>query len=961
MNCLGGFTICVLLVNLLTPSGGDRKFEAFTAGEPVPVGTVDGRGPLSLGLSNHPVGAATVYGGSRPDLFVTAGTHSSRPGLYLMRFVQTDGGDVPVFENPQPVAHPGSGAVPPAGHIFQTPDGTIHGFWLSGKKVLRTRFDPGAMAFVNAAPDLSISALPSNPGRIAVMVHDDGSAELLFTLTHGGPLRPESPSWRSADYFPCDGRGVWRGGWPQSVLWGARISSLSASSASDVRQISLTDREALISKTGITPLRLEAGGPQGVLTGTRFGVLPYYPNTAHSGLSLAAQQPVVDSSGLSQRHPGISPSPSAYPSLSRPGTTDFIAGGECALYYYRFTGQYAADGRPVFDEPREVLQNNAKLYPGSLPVLSVIDWNGNGLNDLISGNSEGRILFFENIGTPGNPAFKPAVQLHAAGEPIHIQQGYGGIQGPGEARWGYSCPTAVDWNGDGRPDIVTSSATQRHKVYMNTGASGQPRLDRARSLFFQGLDLHGTWRVQPAAAQAGSRMAYVALDDDDEFHLYWRLDDHNVTDGGKLRLTSGETISANFLHAGGTGRSKIVLTDWDRDGKMDLLVGTPRHGSVPDPVKGLPQSLGLPGAAVLFLKNAGSNEAPVFEFPKLMRFRGSPIFHHQHACSPVPWDNGDPSGPDLLVGDQEGLIYYYPRSELSWDPADSVPDNGGLHGYWPLDESAGTQITDATGTFGTGTFNAGVEPGSAAVAGTGIRIAAGGLIELSSTQTELNRDLTISAFVRADSFIPGINAASRCGILWGYNNRWGLAVQNEGRILFLFYDTDRSAYDAVLTPDSVRIATGRFYHIAAVRSSWMVTLYIDGVPVYQGAISGAAVANAKPQLGQANSADRAWNGVLDEIGLWAQPLSGREIAAIAGLGRLAGVPLNSPEIQAVLALEEPGQTAQTGGVLWEYTSGFPEHPDGKPLTAGMNYTGTDGRKYIILSGEGEALSGAVSR
>ena len=48
------------------------------------------------------------------------------------------------------------------------------------------------------------------------------------------------------------------------------------------------------------------------------------------------------------------------------------------------------------------------------------------------------------------------------------------------------------------------------------------------------------------------------------------------------------------------------------------FLGTPRHGSVPNPETGLPQSLGLPGSAVLCLKNVGSNTAPVFKFPVLI-------------------------------------------------------------------------------------------------------------------------------------------------------------------------------------------------------------------------------------------------------------------------------------------------------------------------------------------------------
>jgi hypothetical protein len=241
------------------------------------------------------------------------------------------------------------------------------------------------------------------------------------------------------------------------------------------------------------------------------------------------------------------------------------------------------------------------------------------------------VTFFANTGNNDTPQFDPGVPLWAGDEMIHVQPGYRlDIQGPGEARWGYTCPTVVDWNSDSLPDIVMSDSTARHHVYLNVGTKTEPKLAPAHPLYFDGLDMFGTWRVQPAAAKLNGRMAYVALDEDDQFHLYWQVDAFNLTEGGKLRLDTGEPIYANFLHAGGTGRLKLSLVDWDRDGATDVLVGTPRHGSVPHPETGLPQSLGLPGSAVLLLRNTGTDAEPKFAFPKLMAFKGQPIFLGQH-------------------------------------------------------------------------------------------------------------------------------------------------------------------------------------------------------------------------------------------------------------------------------------------------------------------------------------------
>ena len=241
------------------------------------------------------------------------------------------------------------------------------------------------------------------------------------------------------------------------------------------------------------------------------------------------------------------------------------------------------------------------------------------------------------------------------------------MQGPDEASWGYVAPVVADWNGDGLPDILMGDATGRHTVFMNRGTTSAPRLAAGQALDCDGLEVHGTWRSRPAVARLGRRMAYVALDDDDDFRLYWRIDDFNVADGGKLRLTDGSAIQANFLPAGATGRARITPSTGDGDGATDLLVGTPRHGSVPNPKTGLPQSKGLPGAAVLWLRNRGTEDAPVFAFPQLLYVKGRPVYFGQHECS-VAVANLGGGERNLIVGDEEGRLWFFRRSDITWGP-----------------------------------------------------------------------------------------------------------------------------------------------------------------------------------------------------------------------------------------------------------------------------------------------------
>ncbi|MFV1969272.1 MAG: FG-GAP repeat domain-containing protein [Pirellulaceae bacterium] len=282
---------------------------------------------------------------------------------------------------------------------------------------------------------------------------------------------------------------------------------------------------------------------------------------------------MVDTSNVAIRHPAIHPDPIAYPD-PKTGFSNIIAGGESALYFYRFMGHFTSDGKPVYETPVPVLETDADLYAGTLPVPNVVDWDGDGDLDIVSGNSEGFILFFENIGSNGWPRYRPGERIKGGGHVIHVQPGYRlDIQGPGEARWGYVCPTVADWNGDGLLDIVMSDSTARHTVFIREGRAKHQVLGAGRPLYLDGLELQGTWRVKPGVREFGGRRAYVCLDGDDDFHLYWQEDAYHVTDGGKLTLDDSSVIRANFLHAGGTGRLKICVADWDRDGEPDLIVG----------------------------------------------------------------------------------------------------------------------------------------------------------------------------------------------------------------------------------------------------------------------------------------------------------------------------------------------------------------------------------------------------
>ena len=65
----------------------------------------------------------------------------------------------------------------------------------------------------------------------------------------------------------------------------------------------------------------------------------------------------------------------------------------------------------------------------------------------------------------------PSPSLEAGGETIHIQAGpNGSIQGPCEAKWGYTVLNVADWDHDGLLDLIVNNIWGKIVWFKNTGS-----------------------------------------------------------------------------------------------------------------------------------------------------------------------------------------------------------------------------------------------------------------------------------------------------------------------------------------------------------------------------------------------------------------------------------------------------------------------------------------------------------
>jgi hypothetical protein len=350
------------------------------------------------------------------------------------------------------------------------------------------------------------------------------------------------------------------------------------------------------------------------------------------------------------------------------GRLDLLVGAEDGYVSWLRHAGASVDGRPAFHPPVRLRTACPRLHAGVLPVPAAHDWDGDGRPDLIVGNSAGEILFYPNIGTAERPQFGPEVKCRAGGRPIRLLAGEtGSIQGPSEAKFGYSCPTVADWDGDGRPDLLVTDITGAHYFYRNAGGSGPPAFERPVTLFFQGRPLKTVWRVRPAVVDwlGDGVLSYVCLVENGLLASYRRFSDSSLTAKRLLRFADGTAVAFTEDFGGGRGRIKLCLCGWTGSGRYDLIIGTHSRASVPPGSGGAPRHT-TRQAGVLLLENVGSNADPLFAAPRALCYRGEPIRLGMHSCAAEAVDWSGKGRLDLLVGAEDGSLLWFERPDLSW-------------------------------------------------------------------------------------------------------------------------------------------------------------------------------------------------------------------------------------------------------------------------------------------------------
>lgn len=342
------------------------------------------------------------------------------------------------------------------------------------------------------------------------------------------------------------------------------------------------------------------------------------------------------------------------------GDLDIIAGDEDGRIALFENSGKLKNGMPVFLPPWYFKQEADNLKCGALVTPSGYDWDGDGDWDLICGNSAGYIVFFENLSGPGveRPQWAPPVFCEAGGKRLRVLAGINGsIQGPCERKWGYTTLTVNDWDGDGLGDILFSSILGKIMWCKNIGTPTKPKLAEPKPIEVEwksgqprlawgwmrpeGKNLLTQWRTTPVAFDwnRDGLTDLVMLDHEGYLAFFQRVKEKD----GSLKLlepkrifvnTNNEELRLNKRRAGGSGRRKLCLADYDHDGKIDLLTNSKN---------------------VDFFRQIKTEDGKVvLSAPKAL----STIRLAGHTSSPTVVDFNNDGFLDIVIGAEDGHFYY---------------------------------------------------------------------------------------------------------------------------------------------------------------------------------------------------------------------------------------------------------------------------------------------------------------
>lgn len=238
------------------------------------------------------------------------------------------------------------------------------------------------------------------------------------------------------------------------------------------------------------------------------------------------------------------------------GLKDIVTGGVVKVYnengdiidiidgrVYLYLSEVQADGTSKLAAKGTLWADGSEINVGLRAVPFVVDYDNDGKKDLLVGSGDGLIYLYKNTGTDSAPVFASAGTLKDRfGDDIKVLN---------------SAPVVVDYNNDGRKDLVVGGSDGKLRLYKNRARSDKPELDDAYPEFDA---IYDTIKADNSDSDlnAGSNAKVFFAD--------WN------SDGKKDMVVGGSTLNL-FLNVGTDAapdfKSIAALQDWIKGKKKE--------------------------------------------------------------------------------------------------------------------------------------------------------------------------------------------------------------------------------------------------------------------------------------------------------------------------------------------------------------------------------------------------------
>ena len=327
-----------------------------------------------------------------------------------------------------------------------------------------------------------------------------------------------------------------------------------------------------------------------------------------------------------------------------------------------------------------VLSDQATPFP--------CDWDADGDWDLLVGGGAGRVRILINTGTNTHPTFANVQPVLAGGQPIvvHMSNIFPGLE-EYYHDMGYPHPAFVDWDADGLGDLLVPNISNRIFWYKNVRTRTSPKFGPRRQIICDGFPETRQTLGDTARLLGAEQKQWKKRVADPNSPFGWRsrggfgdfngdgLMDVVTTDGqgpretngyarqsalfvqyrdqqGLLRLRRERVITTSDGHPlkNVDGQpAQIIPVDWDRDGRLDLIIN---HGRTMD-------------TAPALVRNIGTRTQPEFSAPRRLKCFGVELAGiAKHGPYYGVGDMDGDGRPDLLACTEMGTYHFFRRTAL---------------------------------------------------------------------------------------------------------------------------------------------------------------------------------------------------------------------------------------------------------------------------------------------------------